>query len=348
MGRQLGAMSGLAMALIVLNHSIHFGSGALENLGYPEFPLWVENFLSALQALGAFAVPTFLFVSGSFVAYAARGNPPRISSKFLISSLKNILVPYLFWSIVYYVFYYFRTGLQYTALGYLKNLLVGFPFHFIPLLIFFYLLSPFLILWIKKVPAAVLGVIAVYQVFLLNLVYPGILGFNFPEWSHLAALPVLKQTMAFWGIYFPLGMFYGLNTKRLAAWSRRFVWVFAILSIGLFTIGAYYLIKYGEVLLAQFLSPVAFILIIPAIRREKIPFVRFFENIGKRSYGIYLMHIIIIEVVLIVIQYAAPAFFTLPILYFPLLYLLGLIIPLYLIQFIARAPTKLVYRYLFG
>src|SRR3990172_12585959 len=97
---------------------------------------WQVYFLSFLQGLGILAVPTFLFISGSFVAYAAQGDPPHLSRKFLLSSLRHILIPYMIWSLVFYIFIYFYLDVQISILGYLKNLIVGYPFHFVPLLVF--------------------------------------------------------------------------------------------------------------------------------------------------------------------------------------------------------------------
>lgn len=348
MGRQLGALSGLAMVLIVLNHAIFLGIIVPPGLGYPELPFWAENFLSILQALGAFAVPTFLFISGSFVAYAARGNPPKLSSKFLISSLRHILVPYFIWSIVSYIFFYLKGDISYTLVGSLKNLIVGFPYYFIPLLAFYYVTSPVLIRLVKKVPVLVIGLIGLYQLFLLNIVYSGVLGFTFPAWAHYGAIPILRQTMADWGIFFPIGLFYGLNTRPLASWSKKFSWVLWIFTLGLFVLGMLDGFRIIKLSFARHLTPLPFILIIPGISRSSIPFVRKLENIGRRSYGLYLTHRFALELILGVIQFIIPVLFNLPVLFFPLLFVTGLLLPLWVMDLFARSPAKRSYRYLFG
>jgi peptidoglycan/LPS O-acetylase OafA/YrhL len=66
MGRQYGALSGVAIGLIVLNHAVHFGLELSSNPG----PDGIAKAAILLQAMGAFAVPTFLFVSGAFLSYA--------------------------------------------------------------------------------------------------------------------------------------------------------------------------------------------------------------------------------------------------------------------------------------
>ena len=96
MNRQYGALSGVAIFLIVLNHAIHFGLQTS-----PVGPPWLGA-LIALQALGAFAVPVFLFVSGAFLAYAAK----EFSVTFIRSSLERILWPYVIWSGIFYTLMY--------------------------------------------------------------------------------------------------------------------------------------------------------------------------------------------------------------------------------------------------
>src|SRR4030065_571850 len=121
MNRQFTALSGMAMLLIVLNHAIQFGLDYPRQFGSAPLPEWALMILAVLQAFGVFAVPVFLFISGSFVAYAAQGNPPRLSKKFLGSSLRHIIIPYIIWSVIFYVEVYFHRGEQYTPLEYLKN-----------------------------------------------------------------------------------------------------------------------------------------------------------------------------------------------------------------------------------
>ena len=90
MNRQFPALSGLAMLLIVLNHTIEMGTSVPVQVGYPPVEGAMRTVLSLLQGLGVFAVPTFLFISGTFVAYAARGEPPKLTGKFLKNSLSHI------------------------------------------------------------------------------------------------------------------------------------------------------------------------------------------------------------------------------------------------------------------
>ncbi len=348
MNRQFGALTGLAMFLIVLNHSISVGMDAIAKSGSRMLPASGLLILQILQAFGAFAVPIFFFISGSFVAYAARGDPPRISRKFLESSLRHILIPYLIWSILFYLLVYIQFNERYSLLGYTKNLLVGYPYHFIPLLAFYYLLSPLIVVLARRYAALLLAAIGIYQLFSINVLNPGYFGFAFPEWTHRLTLPILRTTLADWGIYFPLGLVYGMHARRLLPWLKKYSWIFILMTALLFLSG---ILNANKVLifpLARLLCPLTFALILPVIPRDRIPWARSLEKIGQRSYGVYLTHLIVLDISLLLLRSYAPWMIALPLLLFPVLLSLGLLLPMLIMYVAVQGPTRRIYRYVFG
>lgn len=348
MNRQFGALSGLAIVLIVVNHSIYFGTYYPEGWGYPSVLGWGRTLLSILQSLGWFAVPTFLFISGSFVSYAAQGDPSRLSRKFMFATFRHIVIPYIIWSIVFYGLVYVVNHETYTLFGYVKNLLVGYPYHFVPLLVVFYLLSPVLVRISRSFGLVLIALIALYQIILINILNPGMLGFSFPAWFHYLAPLIIRVTLSKWGIFFPLGLVYGLHAKRVMPWSKQLFWWFAGITIILFVLGNLDSMGVIRLPIAFYIAPVPFILLLPAIKREAIPFVRQLERIGKRSYGVYLTSLIVVNLVLIGIELIIPAFFSLYAVFFPLLFVMTLLIPLLLMEVSAKGAIKPVYRYIFG
>jgi len=348
MNRQFGAFTGLAMLLIVLNHSIGLGFDSIAGAGGPRIPSLGTDILHFFQALGAFAVPIFFFISGSFVAYAAQGDPPRLPRKFLWSSLRHIIVPYAIWSILFYVLLYFQYEKEFTILGYLKNLLVGYPYHFVPLIVFYYLLSPILVVFARRYPAALLILVGLYQLFSINVVYPGYLGFTFPEWARWFALPVLRTTIADWGIFFPLGLVYGMHAKAMLPWMKKYMWLLLSVSAILFLLGYLNALEILNIPIYRILCPLPFTLAIPAIGRDRIPWVRSFERIGRRSYGLYLTHLIVLDLVVLLISSTLAGLLRLPLLLFPILFALGVIIPIAIMEMAARGPIRPYYRLIFG
>ena len=348
MNRQFVALSGIAMLLIVLNHSIHFGLESTKAAGYALPGAWILFTLETLQALGNFAVPVFLFISGSFVAYAVTGETSRLSGKFLYSSLVHILVPYLIWSLIFYLLLFLLHSTSFIPLEYIKNLITGYPYHFIPLLGFFYLISPILVVLSKRYPWFLIGILLIYQLFLINIKYPGVLGFTYPDWANIFKIPVFWGTMADWLICFPLGVMINIHAKRTKPWLLRIKWPVLIFTVILFILGNLDAHGIISIFLPRLIAPLIFLLFIPVIQRNSIPWVRSFEQVGKRSYGLYLMHLIILDTLLVIIAFLAPGVVRYGVLTYTLLFAAGVLIPLWIMNQFAKSPARKYFRYIFG
>ncbi len=349
MNRQFGALRGLAMLIVVLNHSIETGL-RVEQLGYP-LPQGITYYaLLVLHELGIFAVPTFLFISGAFFSYAARGNDTlKLPWKVVWASLKHLMWPYLVWSIIFYIVIFIVRGEVYSPAGYLKSLLTGFPYHFVPILAFYYLVSPVLVTLARRYSYLLIAAIAVYQLFLINIVFSGALGFAFPTWMRPLVPPVLGYTLALWAIYFPLGLVYSINTPRWLPRLQQFRWVFLAITLSFFSLSALHTAKIIDFRLAGFIAAVSFVLFIPTLKRNSIPRVRELEDVGKRSYGLYLTHLVVLEFVFLAIANLLPGLLNYQFLLQPLLFGLGLIIPLAVMNWLTKLPaTRSAYRYVFG
>ncbi len=348
MNRQFTALSGVAMLLIVINHTIQLGTEIPLSLGYePVTGIW-RIILIVLQGLGAFAVPTFLFISGAFIAYAARGQRSVLSVRFIWASLRHILWPYLLWSIIFYIVVYFNRGWQYSPAGYLKNLLVGFPFHFIPLLMFYYFISPLLVLAGKTRGGLLIVLIGGFQFLLLWALNPNLVGADLPAWSTNLVPPILGETLADWAIYFPLGVVYNLHARQINPWLEKFRWMFAFLTVGVFILGILNGVGVLSAPWARYLVPLLFVMLIPGIKRNLIPGVRQLEEIGKRSYGLYLTHLIVLDTSLLLVKLIAPGLFSVYLALLPFLFALALFVPLGAMKFFSQARTRKAYRYVFG
>ena len=343
MNRQFPALTGIAMVLIVLNHTIEMGTKALPadsaTLGG-----WQQVLLSLLQALGVFAVPIFLFISGTFISYAAKGEPSRLTRRFVIGSLSHILWPYLIWSFAFYAVIFLQFGRGYSPQGYIKNLLVGYPFHFIPLLIFFYLLSPLLVRFGRQHGSWLILGIGICQLFLLVLLRTDTL----PARMKILSPPSLGNTLADWAIYFPLGLVYGLHMNSLLPLLKRIKWLLVFLTLLFFGLGILHSRRILYLPLAGNLAPVALALLLSVIERSSIPLVRRLEDVGKRSYGLYLTHLIVLDLTLLCITTFTPGLLKYQFVLLPLLFLLALLVPMLLMIALSRSPARRIYRYVFG
>jgi peptidoglycan/LPS O-acetylase OafA/YrhL len=348
MNRQFPALRGVAILIVVLYHSIEWATLGPQGLGYAPARGWQRYVLSALLELGVFAVPTFLFISGSFAAYAARGTPPTISWKTLRAGLARIVWPYLIWSILYYVTIYVRREETYSFTGYLKNLVVGYPYHFVPLLLLFYILSPIMVRLAQRLAGLLVVVIAAYQIVLINVQFPSMFGFLSATWMQRLVPPVVGHTFAEWGIYFPLGLVYGLKMKALLPWLRKLKWVSLVGNCAFFILALLHATSILECPLAGYLSSLTSMCLLPVIKRNSIPVVHRLEEVGKKSYGLYLMHLIVLSFGFLAVQLLAPWLLSYPILVAPILFALGVVIPVAVMNGAMRLMSRAPYRRVFG
>jgi peptidoglycan/LPS O-acetylase OafA/YrhL len=264
------------------------------------------------------------------------------------AGLTRIVWPYLIWSVVYYAVVYVRRDETYTILGHLKNLVVGYPYHFVPLLLFFYVLSPLLVRFAKRWGWLLIAIIALYQAILMNVQFAGILGFRFPDWMKYVVPPVVGYALAEWGIYFPLGLVYGLHFKSLLPWLRKGKWVFLGATCLFFLLGVLSVASVVRFPLALHICRLTLVLLLPVIKRKSIPLVRRLEDVGKKSYGLYLTHLLVLDFAFLGVQVLLPSLLNHPILVVPILFTAGVLVPILVMSGVARLPARTVYRYVFG
>lgn len=352
MYKQFVALSGFAMILILLNHSSTFVITIPSMFGDSAGEGWQQNILYILQVFGIIAVPIYLVVSGSFLTYAFQGitkdKPPRVFLKFIWSSIERILWPYLIWSMIFYLMIYFLFGMRFNLLQYAKDLVVGYPYNFVPLLVFYYLISP-IIIWIaKRNPIILIVGVFLYQMLLLNLLSPGILGFVFPGWVSKFLPPVIAGTMADWAIYFPIGVVYGLKKSQVIPGATKFKHLTVVIFFLFLMFAILDKISIIQIPQASHIAPLAFICLLPAIDRNAIPMAKSFEQIGKRSYGFYLTQIVVLDLILYLIHAIIPTMFLHPLVLAVLCFAIALFAPWGLMIQMAKPPTNRIYAYLFG
>lgn len=349
MKRHFPALRGFAIILVVVNHAIHMANIARQEAGMTGIDPLSQMILMILSALGFMAVPIFLFLSGSFFAYAAQGNPPSLPLKIIRKNLTVVVWPYVIWSLGFYLLLFIGHRQVFSLFEYVKHLLVGYPFNFVPLIIFFMVVSPLLLWFSNKVGwLAALGLIASYQVLLILIVFPNSHGLTLPGWSRWLAPPVLAQTLADWGIYFPLGMLYALNMKKTTPWLERLRWPLLVIAIGGYIATLLHGVDIWNAPLVRHIFPFAAVLLLPLIPRYAIYQARWFEYVGKYAYGLYLTHLIVIDVLLLFITEVWPAALQYTLILAPILFGFGLYIPLLAMMFIAKTPARKSYQCLFG
>lgn len=348
MNRQFPAFRGVAILLVIINHAIVLSLLNTSQFNLPKPGVFETNILLFIKEIGVIAVPTFLFLAGSFMVYSLRNKPILKAYKMLFPALQNAIVPYLIWSLVFYLTVFLVRGEIYNIFGYLKNILVGYPYNFIPILVFYILLSPIIIKLAEKHPIFTMVIFGVIQIVLANISVPGIIGFKFPEFMKLLAPPVLRIPLALWAVFYPFGIVFSLHSNTIQPWLKKYWWIFALASFGFYLAASLQEAGYLEFRVAEWLLPVFVIPLYIVVNRKKIPLVSFLEKNGKRSYGIYLLNIIFITTFVFLTVTYLPWLYQILSLHVVLISLLTLFLSTWIMDAVEKYGGRNIYRIIFG
>ena len=288
------ALRGLAIIAVVATHGIYLG-------GSPDNP----GFIYYRQLLN-FAVPVFFFMSGY---WSSREEIASLSGykTFLTRRLPRVLVPYLFWSLVLIGYPAIRTG---DVDGYrmIFKLLTGgacMGYYFLIILAQLYILTPVLMYLNRKLGGYGLLLVFVFNMASFLAVY---LSRLFNVIGHIpAALPFYS-----WIIYYEMGLFMTDRREGAAAGSKiRFFILPAILFsllVSMLEAGviaskysnpgfANFPVKYSTFLYS---ACVIFGFIFGREYFRRLP--KLLSTIGYYSFGIYLIHMIVLGGVVVIFQ----------------------------------------------
>ena len=89
-------------------------------------------------------------------------------------------------------------------------------------------------------------------------------------------------------------------------------------------------------------------MLVPLIRRDAVPFVRLLERVGKRVYGLYLMHLSILTLVLWLIERLDRNLLGAFVVLVPVLFVIAVSVLPFLVETVSRSRLSPAYRYIFG
>ncbi len=348
MNRQFPALRGFAILLVVINHSIVLSLQAITQFDLQRTPIWERNILLAIKEMGVIAVPIFLFLAGAFMMYAMKDKNIWESYRLVLPALRNVIFPYIIWSVAFYFFIYLLKAETYSLLGYVKNLIVGYPFNFVPILVFFIIIAPLLAWVVKRWPLIILFAFFVFQFLLVNIKLPGSMGFMLPTFFSILYVPILGLPLTLWAIFYPLGMVYIQFSQKYKSLLSRFIIFIAVFSFGLYVFAVLKEIGIVSFGLTELLLPFIFILLLPFLDRKKIPFLHFFENLGKRTFGIYLMNLTIITLLTQIVGKYTSWLFRVEALVVFILATLTILLTTNLMKWVERKFSRQVYNFIFG
>lgn len=260
-----------------------------------------------LNQFARYAVPAFILIAGAGL-FHNYGQRPKISlGSYYLRRLSSIGLPYLFWSAVYFAYAQWSAG---TYSDLLPRFLVAlatasavYTFYFFPIIVPFYLLFP-LVRGLAK--SAWLDLVT-----LLAIVGNGFLvWFSFPH-PKVAMGPTLSTMYAYYGNTpfwwmgpFFLGAWLAYRWDSVRVWIRRLWYVFAILSGGLLVWVMQEFFAYVQIgrlaYVATNFRPSAYwyglVIMLALLGTGEVVaardswFRRLLMDLGKYSFGIYLVH----------------------------------------------------------
>jgi membrane-bound acyltransferase YfiQ involved in biofilm formation len=368
MFKRLLFLNGLATFGLILFHSAGWGFVAMFFWRERYLPLVGGNadqpggvayyVLRLMEQLPVATIPAFLFVSGVFVAFTAR-QQGAVQWPVVRGRLQTLLVPYLVWSAVLLILP-MAEGNVVSPAQIPMILLTGTAnpaYYYVPLLVQFYLLSFWLVPLARKRPVLLLVGAAVVQLVVQLAYYLGYFGIEPPLLMAIGTTPKwFFATRIFW---FSLGIVAGFNLKVLEGWLPRFRWWLAGATLLLIPAGMLeweWLVGLsGEYWLAHretFIDTLYSLLVILAVlaffkqsSRVDGPI----EELGLKSYGIYLIHSPVMGYTARAVYHLAPALLASQLALQPLLIVAGLGVPLAAMAIANRLPrVQRYYKYGFG
>jgi fucose 4-O-acetylase-like acetyltransferase len=361
-------LNGLAIINVVINHSIGWTFVAIfwwvhrdTSLTSPDFSqLYSPSYyvLRILEQLIIPSIPAFLLVSGFFAAFSG-GKKRAIEWNYVISRIRYLLIPYLIWSTIMVIFNVLQNT-SYTPPQLLRLYLTGQAaeaYYFVPLLITFYLLSPIFIRLVNWNWKSFLLIVASLQIVTKLGDYPIILGITTPL---TPLFSFLNSGWFFIGhiFWFSFGMVIGIYHSEIKEYFFRTRWILLVLSVFLFIAGIieweWLLIQSNEAwigphetLIDNFYS-VAILSAYIGFLNVRFPFSKKLEELGPKSFGIFLAHSLFLTIAARGIYHFLPQLLGLPLVFFVVLVIIGLSMPLILMNITHKSFLRPISTYLFG
>lgn len=369
MVKRLLTQNGLAVLTVILYHASAYGFIAMfwwtdryQVVSVPNFAQMGSLSYYALRAVEQvviFGIPSFMFVSGYFIAVATKRDQKTIDWQIVLSRIKVLVIPFLIWSSVILVFHWLQ-GERYGAGELLITIITGRTtdaYYYVPLLVQLLIISPFIVPLARQYPRWLLLIGIVIQVVMLSYRYLIILDIKIPS---LEPLELIDRSwfITKYFFWFSLGILFGFHLQEYLPVLKRLRWVWVGLTVFFFIVG---MIEW-EVLLKlsgqSWIGPretfidqlyaLAFIFSLLSFNAINPSIASCLSNLGVKSYGIYLIHALVLEISAKVIYHILPGLLAYQVLFQPVLIGLALGIPLALMAVVDKSPFRRYYKYLFG
>lgn len=360
--RRLLLLNGVAIVGVILFHSAGWGIVAMFDWAYRYNAVPADQvgtvsyyFLRFIEQLVVFSIPAFLFVSGFFIAFATGRKHKTISWHVVGIRIRDLLIPYTIWTLIVWFLSALENGPS-SPLAYFQEFILGEAnpaYYYVPLLTQFLLLSPFLVRWAKANFVSMLVITGLIQLAVILQYYPSLFGYQIeylnrvPKWLFVSRI--------FW---FSLGIIVGFNIKPFQDFLFRYKKLFLGLAIILVPVGMIEweiiqsmadrgILEHRETILDAVYS-LAVIFAFLGYYKAKIPFANTLDDLGSKSFGIYLVHSPAMTYAARAIAVLTPIILSFTALFFIIMVVVSLGVPLVLMAIMGRSFLRPYYKYVFG
>lgn len=319
----------IAIIAVILIHS-----AAILVFLYPEAEIHLWSVANVYDSISRWCVPVFFMISGALLL-----NKTETLSEFFKKRFNKVLIPFLFWSLVYSVIIQIIVNRStFSVWHLLKEFMSDGTFYhlwYVYYLIGLYLLTPLFRVFVKNASKQVIE-----YVLILWFVCSSVFGFiqNFFEITVDIGLPLISYVG-----YFLLG--YYLNNFEVKKNAKAIFYTLGLLGM-ITTIGGTHILtvyyEYPYEYFYDYLTPniifmslSVFLAVKSIIEKRKTakvnPFIKLLSN---SSYGVYLIH----PIILTILMKITDIHITKPLTGIPLLTIVTLIISTLMVLIAIRIP----------
>lgn len=281
------------VAVIVL----HVSAGLVEQFGKVSYDQWISGFL--FNTISRFAVPIFVMISGALLL--SKDYPLTV---FLQKRVVRIIVPFLFYAVIYITYYWIirlifgnQNSLTQTTDWAITLIRKGIVYHFwfVYMILSLYLFAPILGKWIRNSSEKEIFYFLLLWMFSNLMTFPFFKNVHFKvELSHFAG---------YIG-YFVLG--YYLSNREISATYRIRMVGILLFTLGLVitilpTLYQSYLLHDPSAILVSYFYPNLIMMAVGIYLyfRYSVFRLTYIERykviVCKHSYGIFLIHILVLK-----------------------------------------------------
>ena len=271
---------------------IHIISYPLSGYGLGNLPYNITLFL---WRLSSFVVQGFVLTAG-IKMFLGKEKPYL---KMLFSKLKNIILPYAFWYVCYFVFYMVFFNYPFDILFILKHFFLGSltpHTYFVPLIMQFFILYPLWKLMVKKINPAVAIIMSVIISLCAENILPVVLynkGISFMYNDRL-----FTTYLSYWVV----GCFIGANYEGFKALLSKVKLYIPFILISALNLYLSYL-NYNGIKIITYLNVVhsaycfiTILMLFSVFLKHQSLNCRLLKTIDNSSYTIYLCHMLFVFV----------------------------------------------------